>query len=275
MKLREFIASIRMAQRLKSFGRLERDACVPCRRDDTIVSLTSIPERLPGVYLTVLSLLAQTVRPFRILLWLHYSLEESIPTRLSSLVGPTFEIRYVELTCPHRKLVHSLREFPSHSIVTCDDDQLYPSGWLEGLLRESSAHPGQIVANVCRVIQRDKFGFLKPYRDWRHLDRGEESNDETLPIGYAGVLYPPGSLDSSVTDSTLFLRLAPTADDLWFKAMSLLRGTKIHCPRDFLSQPLEIVGSRRSRLSKLNVNEDRNRVQWDAICSHFGWHPSG
>jgi hypothetical protein len=45
-----------------------------------------------------------------------------------------------------------------------------------------------------------------------------------LPTGVGGVLYPPHALHSDVTDSTLFMKLCPTADDLWFYWMARRAG---------------------------------------------------
>jgi hypothetical protein len=40
-------------------------------------------------------------------------------------------------------------------------------------------------------------------------------------------VYPPGSLNDEVFNSGVFMELAPTADDVWFKFMGLLNNTPV------------------------------------------------
>jgi len=44
-----------------------------------------------------------------------------------------------------------------------------------------------------------------------------------FPVGGWGILYPPGSLDPMIDRQEMFTEIAPLNDDVWFKAMSLLR----------------------------------------------------
>ena len=63
-----------------------------------VVSLTSIPERLGTVDLVIRSLLAGTVLPERIVLYLPEELYGPMPSRLSELLHDRFEIRFTPLT---------------------------------------------------------------------------------------------------------------------------------------------------------------------------------
>ena len=268
MKLKEYWPSWREARRLTRLPLADlhapRDNALP-----VIVSLTSIPSRLHVLHITVRSLLSQTQTPTKILLWLHHSLAQSLPIALSELQNEVFEIRYVDLTCSHRKLIHTLAAFPEHTVVTCDDDLMYAPDWLAQLYAQHLQHPEAIVANECRQITRDEQGDLLPYKQWPRLVHGANSNRPLLPIGYAGVLYPPRALDERVGDVDLFMRLAPKADDLWFRAMAHLKGTPVrHSNRPYpKAQP--IIGSQKVSLLKTNVRQDGNRLQWQALCDYF------
>jgi hypothetical protein len=48
-------------------------------------------------------------------------------------------------------------------------------------------------------------------------------------------LYPPGTLHPDVCDESLFLKLAPHADDIWFWAMAVLNGTFIRVVENFIA----------------------------------------
>lgn len=274
MKTKEVPLSLFTALRLKltPAGRLGAGA----RRLETpvLVSFTSIPSRLHVLHLTVRSLLAQSVRPDGILLWLNETLEGRVPLPLARLVGERFQIRFRPGTSAHRKLVYPLREFPGHTVVTCDDDHMYPRDWLERLHDAHRAHPGEVVAHECRRIAYGADGRVRPYREWGGEEPGEAHRD-TLAIGYGGTLYPPGALHPDVTDEALYLELAPRADDLWFKAMSLRAGTATrrspHPPR----KPVPILRSQEEALGDTNIHEDGNRTQWEALVGRYGVGPAG
>ena len=46
--------------------------------------------------------------------------------------------------------------------------------------------------------------------------------------GVGGVLYPPGSLDEEVYNETTFVSICEYADDVWFNAMALKKGTLVN-----------------------------------------------
>ncbi len=269
MKLKEYFPSLRESLRVR---RLKRDELVRADVDPlpVVVSMTSIPARLGILHLTVRSLLIQTRKPARIVLWLHRDLRGTLPETLSELEGPVFEIRYVDLECPHRKLIHSITAFPEDVVVTCDDDMIYDPTWLERLYVDHQRFPHSIIAHECRRIARDEAGELLPYRRWPTVRLRGVNGKALVPTGYAGVLYPPRALLPEAQDVGLFMRLAPTADDLWFKAMSLLNRTEVRRSSEPGPKPRLIIGSQRVSLMRKNVREDSNRQQWQAICDHFG-----
>lgn len=234
-----------------------------------IVSFTSIPSRLPVVHLTVRSILAGTRKPEKVVLWLNDQLESALPDSLTQLLGMRFEIRFVAGTSSHRKLVHSLQAFPDKVLVTCDDDMMYAPRWLEYLYDDHLRHPQDIIANECRAIAYGERGELLPYRYWYREAKRGLSYDALLPIGFGGVLYPPHCLHQDVCNAEVYLKLTPKADDLWFKAMSYLHGTRSRRASRPLGFPVPIVNSQRVALRATNVKQDGNRAQWQAIAQHY------
>ena len=268
MKLKEFPISIYKTIKLSRI-RLEKLLARDKNEVPVVVSLTSIPSRLAIVHLVIRSLLDQQVLPKKIVLWLHKDLENRLPQKLRELQGDTFEIRYSGLTCSHRKLIYALEQFPDDIIVTCDDDLLYGKLWLKSLYEEHLLNSKAIVANQTRYISYDADGNLLPYKQWRH-EHGKHFNQKAvLPIGAGGVLYPPHSLDKRTTNQDLFLKLTPKADDLWFKAMALLKGTDSFEVENKTKSPIPIFGSQKQSLKKTNVDGDKNSVQWRNVTAYF------
>lgn len=268
MKLSEFLSFLPLAAKLRwlKVECIKEPAIDPL---PVIVSLTSIPSRLAMLHYGIRSLLIQSRKPEKVILWLNDSLKKEIPKSLSYLVGDVFEIRYSPYTCSHRKLVHSLEAFPNKNIVTCDDDHIYPPEWLERLYSDHLKHPYDVIANTCRRIAYDEEGNTRPYKSWSTKVPSGEASMAIMPVGYGGVFYPPKVFNEDVTNADLYLKLAPYADDLWFKAMSYLNGTlcrKASQPSTFLNP---VPGTRGVRLAKKNVNQDLNRKQWDDLRAHY------
>lgn len=270
MKLKELPVSWWAARKL---ARLTADellnAKAPCL--PLIVSLTSIPSRLGIIHLTIRSLLVQSHRAEKIILWLHESLRDELPQSLCELEGAVFEVRYVNLTCSHRKLIHSLELYPEKIIVTCDDDLMYDPTWLHRLYQSHTQHPQDIIAHECRLITFMAPGQPAPYSEWKTEARTDITAPWLMPIGYGGVLYPPHCLYGDVQKRELFLYLTPKADDLWFKAMSYLAGTNTRRSANPGKKPIPIIASQKDSLKKTNVRQDGNYQQWLALCEHYGF----
>lgn len=187
-----------------------------------IVSFTSMPSRIGRVHFVIDGLLSQTVLPERIVLYLSKAdfpglvLPRSLTTRLDD----RFSIRWLDSNLrSYRKLVHALSDFPDKSIITVDDDQLYSADAIESLVTAARRFPGHIAFRIgYRLGPRDPLTGSIPRA-------GREPDLWHLPVGVGGVLYPPDSLHGEVGNSDLFMSLCPYADDLWFKAMALLKRT--------------------------------------------------
>jgi hypothetical protein len=195
---------------------------------ELIVSLTSYPPRFGVVHLTLRSILNQTVRPDRIILWVATSDADAVTRKMNSLVGEGVEIRYVPNVQSYKKLVFALSEFPEAFIATADDDVCYPVDWLEILVEGYKSNPGFITCHRAHRLTSIGSSTLAPYMSWEWDVQdviARHPSIDLLPTGLAGILYPPHSLHPDVTNSALFMELCPTADDLWFYWMARRAGT--------------------------------------------------
>lgn len=235
---------------------------------NVVISLTSIRSRLKYVRYAVMSLLLQNPKPRLVVLWVSPDLAQYIPRSLLRMQGARFEIRYRDDVGPHTKLVHALAEFPGEVLVTADDDMLYESTWLARLWSDHVRYPADVIGHQCRVISVDSVGNLQPYRQWRRAAPGEASQ-YVLPLGFSGVLYPPGSLAAEAVNAKLFRRLAPKADDLWFRAMSLINGVRARRSSSPPEKPIPLPFSQAITLNSENVAQDGNRSQWVALSEHY------
>ncbi|WP_338039332.1 glycosyltransferase family A protein [Maribacter litopenaei] len=268
MKLKEYPSSIYHTLKLltKSTRKMKdsKKEQIP-----VIVSFTSIPSRVRILHIVVRSILNQSVLPEKVILWLHEDLKDELPKKLTVLKDDLFSIHYTNQKSSHRKLVLALEKLPNKTIVTCDDDVIYHPKWLELLYKDHQRYPDCISANQVRYIKYDINGNLLPYKQW-DLKKNEPSNSKAiLPIGVGGVLYPAESLSKEVSNKDLYLKITPRADDLWFKAMSLLKGTKSKLSDFNPKKPIPIINSQKESLKRENVDEDKNRTQWLAVTEYF------
>lgn len=236
-----------------------------------IVSITTIPERIDSVDLVVKSLLNQRfLIPQKIVLWLNDSMKKKVPTRLNKILGDFFEIKYTSLTSSHKKLIHTLKDYPNNIIITCDDDLIYGNDFVEKLYKEHLKSPNYIMGNKTKYISLDEKGEFLPYRRWKLGNpNGVEEEKCLLPVGAWGVLYPPNSLSNEVFDVDLFMKLAPKADDLWFKVMALRNKTISKETKEKPISPIPIIGSQKVSLQKENVKQNKNDVQWKNLSDYF------
>lgn len=194
--------------------------------EEVIVSLTSYGPRLSTVYLTIASLMRQSRRAGRIILWLAEAEHPNIPLTLRLLERRGLELRFCSDILSYKKIIPALREFPEAVIITADDDCLYDFDFIDRLMRTHAAYPGAIVCNRMREIALSRSGAILPYRKWK-LTGATAPSPLNVAIGCGGILYPPGSLPAETTDEVRFMALVPRADDLWLKAMALSKGTPV------------------------------------------------
>ncbi len=212
-----------------------------------VVSLTSFPKRKKMVPYTIETILSQTIKPDRVILWLadeqFPNKEKELPQHLLRLQEYGLEIRWTNDIRSFKKLIPSLCLCPDAIIVTADDDVYYPPTWLEKLYNEYREQPRSIYCHKSVKVETDEDGNLRPYKEWATI----RTNDKVgsffnMQIGSNGVLYPPHSLYKDVTREDIFISSALDADDIWFWAMALLADTTIKVVKDPLD-PLEGVFS--------------------------------
>lgn len=201
------------------------------REIPVIVSLTSYPARMNSIIYTLRSLMNQTLKPDKIILWLT---ESQYPRREADIPLEILKLRKYGLTIEwydrpirsYTKLIPAFQQYPNAIIVTVDDDIQYRKDWLEGLYNAYLKNPDIVHTYAShRVTITDT--QIAPYNSWKDVKK-ESSSYANLIMGVGGVLYPPGILHPDVLREDLFMSCAPTVDDLWFWAMAVRNRVKIH-----------------------------------------------
>lgn len=240
---------------------------------EIIISLTSYGSKLQLLYLTIESLLHQTIKPNKIILWLDetkYNSYENIPEALHILERRGLEIRLCEDVRSYTKLIPTLVNYPDSIIISVDDDILYPIDFVERLYRAYQKDSSKIYFYRGHYVLFDGNGSPMPYLDWvKHGAKGCDIYN--FPTGVSGILYPPHCYHEDMTKKEIFLKLCPYADDVWFKVMTMLKGTlceKIDTPHfNSLFVPLDI--EEETSLQRINVVNGGNDKQIKAVFDYY------
>jgi hypothetical protein len=241
-----------------------------------IVSLTSYGRRVHKcVQYAVMSVLMQkNVIIDKIVLSLDKNNwnQDNLPWAIKRLSQLGVEIMYVEDTKSYKKLLPALFAYPDSVIITIDDDIYYSNNLIKELYQAHKYNPHTIISSKAKspYIVDDK---IIPYKNWG-IVKYTDNYSGISPIGYGGVLYPPGALNKEVFNYPVFSKLAPTADDLWFWIMSLLEGTKHIVINDskITLYPTDLIYQcfhKNSALAHDNVINNKNDVQLKSLIDHY------
>lgn len=239
------------------------------------ITLTTIPARINTLHICIESLLRQSIRPTGIILWLYkeeFQNTNLISGSLKKQERRGLEIRYYHKgSWPHIKLIPTLREFGNATLITADDDIIYPRNWLASLLKAHLSSPNLIVCHRARLILFEKDDSPAPYNTWPLSESSlTQSSHKVLPTGVGGTLYPPNTLHPDVLDEATALKLCPKADDLWFKIMAVRNGTMCKAVQEIWTPFIQIPGSQNHSLWSTNKKPEGNDQQWKALLQYYG-----
>lgn len=248
------------------------------RSQEVVVSLTTIPERISKVHLCIETLLRQSIKPDRVILWLSETTDparprltsDNIPLKLRRLQDRGLQIRWCADIRSYRKIIPVLRYFPKALVVTADDDVFYPRKWLEQLYFSYLKEPQFIHCHRAHLVKYDIMGQALPYAQWELTAPGVVGPSlDLFPTGVGGVLYAPHHLSPEVVNEKVFLEICPFADDVWLRAMSLLNCVECKKVKSKAIAYTEILFKNSYALSQNNVNLNGNDTQIWSVGSRY------
>lgn len=236
-----------------------------------IISLTTYPARIDGVWITIASLLEQSMKPGKVILWLAKDQfpEGKVPHSLKRMEKRGLEIQFCDDLKPHKKYFEAVRKYPDYYVITADDDVLYPKDHIKQLWTGLEKYPNSVICHWSHKIEFSSKEEFKPYNDWP--DNGEEEPSYlTLAVGCNGILYPPGCLPPETFQQQKIRKYALDTDDLWLKCMEVLNGWKVvNCNRTILVY-FNRLSTRKTGLWKSNTGEGRNNDKnWIQLMEQY------
>lgn len=236
-----------------------------------IVSLTTFPVRIRRIWLVIETLLRQTQKPDKIILWLskeQFPSFDLLPKRLMKQRDRGLEIRLMDGDIrSHKKYYYTLQEFPNDYMLTVDDDVFYRSTMVEDMSDYSHRYPMSVISQNSRKMQwiEDK---IESYSLWPIIKEETSPNLFSFFVQGGGTLFPPFAMDPDVLNLNLSVSLTPIADDVWLNAMCRLKGTKI-IKTSYFTNMLPVLYLYNETLESLNCGMKQNDVQLLAVREYY------
>lgn len=245
------------------------------RENEIIVSLTTIPSRIEAIPYVMRSIFNQTMMPDKIILWLTDQIaddkREYVLDLLSVEIANGLEIRFVNDVRVHTKYYYAFLSYPDQIIITIDDDMIYPEDLIENLYNEHQKHPNTVIAARTHEITCSG-NEINQYDKWHRLAPGNNNNNKfLLATGVGGVLYPPNCMYKDWKDSSLFLELCPTADDIWLRIMEAMNGVNVYKLNKYTRETFTLLGTQEVALVNTNVGQGRNDILLRRCQEYYGF----
>ena len=201
---------------------------------DLIVSMTTYAPRVNSFEYAILSMLAGSVLPEKICVYIPKGFL-SLLANSDSFLRSEYEKGFINLVemevdyfC-HSKYYYSFLNYgDTKDILTGDDDVIYYKDWVKHLVESAQKYPDYSVFAYKAVEVEVVNGKIAPYDDWIHCSKNHlGQNKLVFGEGVGGVLYRKGALKKEVLNKEKFLELTPKADDVWLWFCTYLNNCKI------------------------------------------------
>ena len=269
----EWFYNIPLARWYERFPSRRSGVTARKREQKIIVSLTTYPKRIGTIWLTIETLLRQSVKPDEVILWLADSQfpngMANLPENLLRLQQRGLTIRFCEDLRSHKKYYFALQEYPDDLVVLADDDMFYPRDTIRKLMQMHEKWPKDICCMTAQVIDPDLRAAPSQWRNPRLDERKLQHTDRIQAFTGSGTLIPPDALHPDAFDRERIRELCLHADDLWVTFMALRRGTRLTTSRTWRPFPICIYGTAEGSLYYINGEGKQNDVQWQNLLDNY------
>ena len=241
------------------------------RNEKVIVSLTSYPARIPYVHLAIKSLMLQSYKPDRIILWLAEEQfpDKALPKELMDLCEYGLEIIWMHDIYGHKKYLYPvINQKDNEVVITYDDDIIYSKNSIKRLMKTHKKFPGCL---VCERGQTIDFSQLDNPGKWKtHSSRGIKKPTYSMnPSPGGGCLIPKGAFYKDACNEEKIRQFAYKNDDLWYMFMCAEQGTKIIKTRKNHRTFSVITGSQVEQMATENIGNNRNAAIMEGLREEY------
>lgn len=239
------------------------------RAEKIVVSLTSHGLRLNTVYIAIRSIMAQSLRPDIIVLYLDEDSGDKKIVNEDELIRAGLVIkRNVENLRPHCKYYYAFQDYPDDIVITVDDDIIYPDNLIGDLYHAHLKFKDAVIAHRAhKAFDNDGNELL--VRDYLWEVSTKKPEKFLCATGVGGVLYPPGEYRKAFLDREAIKNLSLNADDIWLMYMEAMMGIKVYALEPYKMRTVE-SSQDEIGLSLKNDVENENQIWLENLEKHFG-----
>lgn len=242
-----------------------------------VISLTTYPERISGIPKVLDSIMTQTYKADKVVLYLSEEqfANREIPVDLSAYFEWGLEICWCGGDMKsHKKYLYAFQEYPDDYIITIDDDYYYEKHMIEEFVQNVSKFPACVLARRTHLITVDQNGIMSEYNKWwdRCSHYIEVPRMDLFAVGCGGILYPPHIITKEVFNINNIKKYCMSADDVWLKVMELISKVPVvQVSTKYLDRFDEIFANN-GLYQKHNIKggNDRSLCQLMEIYENFG-----
>ena len=242
-------------------------------RDERIVaSLTSYPKRISSVWITIETIINQSMQPDKIILWLAAeqfpNKYDDLPDTLLGLMNKGLTIKFCKDLKSHKKYYYAMKEYANDIVILFDDDMFYPRDTIKKLYKLHKKNPNDVCVITSQIITPSIYTLPSKWKNPDNIDNIKNSFNVQIFSG-SGTLLLPNILNEKAFDEELINELCPYADDLWLTFMIYKNGKQISSLKKWRSFPVSIYGTSEDSLYYTNVSKGKNDEQWRNLIRYF------
>lgn len=237
-----------------------------------VVSLTTFPGRIGKLDLCIKSILRQSCKPDKIIIWLGNDTSKEIAEKYLTKYrkyGVEYVIDSENNYFSHKKYIYAFKKYTNSIIITLDDDLIYAKSLIKSLVKKYKKYPNSIIARrVHEITWTNK--EMNKYNNWNwECFKIRKPSFKLCATTGAGTLFPPNIYKKDDLNYNIIKEYAATADDIWLKFMSVKNKVKVVWAGNFLQMPVEIEENNNEALSNVNVAENKNDTYIRKIIHDF------
>jgi hypothetical protein len=236
-------------------------------------SLTSFPARINYVHLAIKSLMLQSYKPDRIILWLANEQfpDHDLPANLTDLEKCGLEIKWCDNLYGHKKYYYCIAQQKENEVViTFDDDIIYPIDAIKRLVAKHREFPNCLVCERAQSLPKNKVNFYNVGR-WNTISDVALSkpSNSVCPSTGGGYLIPYGAYPQHMLKKELIVKYALKNDDMWCMFMAAENGVGFIKTRKYHKIFSLVAGSQAVQLATENVVKNASEIDFKKLMEAY------
>ena len=253
-------------------------------KDTLLVSMTSYPSRIFGIYEVFISLLYQSadISSYQCFLTLakeeFINGEKELPLEVQKLINNRWiKLIWYHNIYSHKKLMPILQNFPENDILIVDDNIIRTKNFIEIFQNDHKIYPKDILCGTF-MYYFDNNIEIRKFHGYKGKKTGEFNSVPNIIFqtakpanGVGGILFPKHTFsDKRFFNETLYMNVCPNSDELWQYAFNIIENKILRQTSIIIDNSLNIVeGNQKTDTNLYKNNKNKYSVINEKIINIF------